>query len=322
LDTLFRRLALAGLPEMGSPEFREVVRQVGPRERIRKKLASTKGRVANHPRNVYWPKNLDTNAVFDEVARFFRRECPKAHARRAGEVLGLPSASESEALSETALGDLLEHTGVLTEMKLVHPSLPFVGIVDLIRSTPDGAIIGDFKTGSEQPYHSWQIKLYALLWFRAAGQVPIRAEVVYPARTAEVELSEPVLLNVEAKLEQQIATLFDELANPPAPPNLGDHCSYCDVKQYCDAYWSSKARRKGNWADLELEVVSATPATAIEGIQIDGEPVLVISSQEIARRWAPYRIGEKLRIRSAQSQEPEADRAVFAVTSYSEVFRV
>ena len=321
LDVLFRRLSFAGLPHLGTAEFRAVVCAVEPRQRISDSLEAAKMTAAKHPRNVYWPRDLDTNSVFDDVTRFFRREYPKAQETGGNRFVSSGSATW-EGDGETGLAERLELAGVLTEEHLAHSSLPFHGVVDLVRMAEEGPVLADFKTGKRQPYHTWQILLYALLWYRNTGQVPARAEVIYPSDSVSIELTEATLLDAEDALVDKISAATAELTDPPARPRLGDHCTYCDVKQYCDAYWENASRRESQWIDIEVQVVSATPPTAMWGQTRDGRRFLLVSEEDIAVRWGPFQAGERLRIRAARVLEREDEEVVVELTSYCEVFRV
>ena len=97
------------------------------------------------------------------------------------------SRSEPENRSESSLSSLLAANGTLSERELRHPSLPVVGILDLIRATDDGVLVVDFKTGAAKSEHQEQVELYALLWWRNSGEMPVRIAVQYPERTAGME---------------------------------------------------------------------------------------------------------------------------------------
>ena len=98
----------------------------------------------------------------------------------------------------------LSRWGVLSEYKVRHPALPFVGIIDLVRRVDGDIVITDFKTGAEKDLHRSQVELYALVSFRLTGAVPAQLEICYTSGITLVDISESRLKEVERDLERRI----------------------------------------------------------------------------------------------------------------------
>ena len=63
---------------------------------------------------------------------------------------------------------ILKERGNLSELTLKHPSLPVVGVLDLVQQGDnDNIAIVDFKTGKPKPEHKDQLETYAVQWWRA-----------------------------------------------------------------------------------------------------------------------------------------------------------
>jgi putative RecB family exonuclease len=125
--------------------------------------------------------------------------------------------------------------GALSELHISHPTLPFVGIIDLVLLAGDGVTVVDFKTGEPKSLHRQQLMWYAVLWWRRTGQAPVAIEMRYLSHAATFSVSVDDLRSAEENLHARIDELTGLLEEPPATPRPGDQCRYCDVRQFCDA---------------------------------------------------------------------------------------
>lgn len=144
-----------------------------------------------------------------------------------------------------------------------------------------GVHITDYKTGAESPSHAEQLQLYALLWDldRDAnpGRLPVTSlTAAYPGRDVAVPVpDEPALRDHEKQIAAAIENADAELtaAVPRAVPSA-EHCSHCDVRHLCDAYWSSvtpdpTGLPDGAWFDCQ-GVVGAANGPQSWWLHIDG----------------------------------------------------
>lgn len=152
----------------------------------------------------------------------------------------------------------LHSYNALTEFYLKNDNLSFAGIIDLVWRDGEQIVISDFKTGKKVESHTKQVIYYAVLWQKATGQSPSRVEVRYPERTVSLPMSESLLSKTAEELSTRISKASNILIKHPAEPNCGSHCSFCDVRQFCDNYWQDKnllqINKSSDKAIIDIEV--------------------------------------------------------------------
>lgn len=207
---------------------------------------------------------------------------------------------------------LLRERAALSELPLVHPTLPFAGIIDLIWSDSGEAVIADFKTGQEKPAHQRQVAYYAVLCWRCRGDIPGRAEVRYPDRFVPVSINEALLVEAEEELRRRVSAATTTLGCIPTQVVLGQHCRHGDVRQFCDRYWADRnemllgqTSTAGQEKSLDIEVtVVGEPSSSgfdAQGGETDIFPV--IYREEVALVHGPFMKGEQRRIPGNQMIE-------------------
>ena len=305
LDDLFRTLALNGLPAFGTPEFRQCVTAVDVRGSVAKLVLEHERLIAEHPRGGSRRLRAGVQQLANQVIRLFRTQyaqtTPGGFSRVASsqhlyKTAGVPSGK--------ALFDLLAGRGALSELPLSHPQLPFSGIVDLIRLDGGEIVIVDFKTGVRREEHRKQVTLYAVLWWRCSGTSVRRCQVSYPSEVQIIELTERDLISAEKSLTKRINEAQATLSSPSAKAVTGDHCTFCDVRQFCQAYWSKRAlpaKRKSaisenQTIDIELVVSSEPSPNGFEAKAINGSVFTVVFQQTEVKMHGPFQLGERLRV--------------------------
>jgi hypothetical protein len=210
-------------------------------------------------------------------------------------------------------------------LSLVHPTLPFGGIIDLIWSDRGESVITDFKTGQAKPEHKTQVAYYAILWWRCSGVIPGRAEVRYPDRLVPVSIQEALLVEVEEELSRRVSAVATMLASIPTQAVIGEHCRHCDVRQFCDRYWAnrselcpSRTRSAGQEASLDVEVtvVGEPSSTGFDAQEADAGVFPVVFRGDVALVHGPFAKGERLRILGSQVIEDGA----LELRAWTEVF--
>ena len=95
-------------------------------------------------------------------------------AVREGRLEGHVASQAAERAQDTPadVKTLLKQKRALSEVKLRHPDLPFLGILDRVQHTGEGVEVVDFKAGKPSEKHRRQLLRYALLWWRQTGDVP------------------------------------------------------------------------------------------------------------------------------------------------------
>ena len=161
------------------------------------------------------------------------------------------------------------YPGTYPEQAVEDAELSFMGVIDLLEVTEDGAEIADFKSGAPHPTHEEQIRCYSAVWRYDAirnpeGRPATRLKIAYPSRSIELApdgidddgtrnaLRVRILFATEA-LEQDI---------PDARPSP-ENCQFCSVRHLCDEYWESAAiEARANTVDLELVVQELRTASS------------------------------------------------------------
>jgi RecB family exonuclease len=292
---------------------------------VAERVADASDRVAHHPRSSGLRWRVDTQELVNRVIRLLRAAYPQATAMADTAPHSRP-VLVTEALSGDALLALLHTQGALSELHLSHPTLPFMGVIDLVRLGGDGVTLVDFKTGAPQSLHRQQLMVYAVLWWRQTGHAPEAMEIRYPSHVARFAVSADELHHVEEELRARITGLTAVLAHPPAPPRPGDQCRFCDVRQFCHAYWErgvpalpmrQEHQRDRQPMDIELTVCGEPSTYGFEAQSRSGCLCTVVYTADGWSRHGPFATGESLRVLNARLAEQEH---VLELMPWTEVF--
>jgi hypothetical protein len=326
LERLFRALSLQGLPKLGSPDFRECIQHLNAKKTVEGLVKKHKERIAAHPRGNGFRLRLTSQQLTNKVIRIFRQQYPQVVENgfdlSSTQKLACQKMESDETLDP---GYLLNKYGLLSEYKLKHPNIPFVGVLDFVCLDNGQTVIVDFKTGKQDEDHLRQLLYYAILWWRASGQVPNRIEVRYPGNVESFFPTKRDLKNAERELASEIAFSVQALSMKPAKPSLGDHCNFCDVRQFCESYWLDLRKisfddfHSDTMLDLEI-VVSEQPSDyGFDARTFDGEGISVVFRRETACIQSPFIAGERIRILGAFYK---CENGEIELKPWSEVFRV
>jgi len=170
-------------------------------------------------------------------------------------------------------------------VKLRHPKLPFLGILDRVQLATEGEEIVDFKTGKPSEKHRRQLLRYALLWWRATDDVPTRISAQYLDGIASWPIADGELAAVEADLARSIPHLTELLLERPATakPNAG--CLVCPVRARCGAGWavSEEAALIDGRGDAEVSVTAQAGEHGFLARSRAGAEVAVVYEAPVAR---------------------------------------
>lgn len=136
------------------------------------------------------------------------------------------------------------HARELPIQVAIQGSFEIRGFIDRVDRAPDGRIrIVDYKTGKSprpafQDKAMFQMRFYALAWWRQHGEIPARLQLLYlgDARPLSHDPDEASLLATERRilaLRDAISIAADSRAFEPTPSRLCDWCSYKDL---CPAF--------------------------------------------------------------------------------------
>lgn len=323
LSRLFQRAAVAGYPPLGSEEFAAVLDHVDILGTARSKLEAFAREAARSPRSLGVRVSVSPRDVYNQVARAFREEYTRVLAEAPGwppipKLLASPAGPEDTPADRLRA---LEAIGVLSEEAVRHPSLPVWGIIDLLARREGRTAVIDFKTGSSRPEYKEQIQLYALLWWRSTGDLPVSVELRYGARSEGWPVSADDLSRLEDDLSTRVVRYASGLSAHPAEAKIGAHCEGCSARPLCGDYWVGLAatgpKVPKERMDIELQVVSGT-RTGFEGRDPRGDRHTVVFDEEITAFFGPFASGERLRILGATW---DADSGALRLTRGTEVFR-
>lgn len=321
LDHLFRALGAHGLPPVGSAPFQRVLRELALVSRIRASLRARQDDLSANPRAAGQRIIASERDLYNQVCRLFHPVYAQARTARQERQEGPPRKRMDESIHE--LLAKLHTKGTLSEVRLIHPTLPLLGIIDLLWDDRGQTRIVDFKTGTPQPQHREQLELYALLWWRVTGDRPVFLEIRHPAGAETYDVDETTLLALEARLVEELRALSADLDHPPCVARPGPHCRHCDVRALCDTYWTgcqpaSSPVLEDTWGDAELIVIAAVSGAEVLCHDRAGNELTLTFDEDTAATLKPWEPGEQLRVLSALQP---TGRAELQLKRGSEVFR-
>ncbi len=162
LDRLAKELGRFGRPPIGSSAFCRAVEACGFWTYFAEQLAEWNSKLAQNqrPGQTQVLRTAATDLANSAICLF--REQYRAGD---GNPIATSRVVQTRGSLPLPLSSLLKQRGSLTEQRLTHPSLPIVGVLDLVQlGEDDRIIIVDFKTGRPTSEHEEQLETYAVLW--------------------------------------------------------------------------------------------------------------------------------------------------------------
>jgi PD-(D/E)XK nuclease superfamily len=333
LETIMRRLVGAGCGSVADPAATSVLRALGGYTKVLNEcIDRVLERQVENPRAV---------TMLDSVARALRglvpelRSCAQALLAR----VRLPHNASTEAV-----GDASRHkrrgpitSGAFPEIELRAPRLGWKGIADLLVVSDDLCAITDFKTGEADEAHTFQVRVYALLWslddqLNPNGRLADRLILAY--RAGDVDVPAPTAEQLR-ELENLIAARRDAAhqalaRRPPEARPDPDGCRYCGVRQLCDAYWSAETQRlfptdaDSGFSDVELRVLGRHGSSSWDAVILLSR-IAPAGTRALLRvpRGTELQSGAQLRVlNAAVSPDPEDPGQPVVVTlgTHSEMY--
>ena len=322
LEKFFRELARHGMPAIGSDPFQKTVKRLATIDLIAQLVADHQVKLANHPRGSGFHIKSSVQELHNKFIRIFKEQYCKVRSVTASSMVGLFDRTFPEIATNIEVTQdytaLLERHGVLTELSLRHPVVPFKGILDFVWLDDTGIVISDFKSGTVKAEHREQLLLYAFLWEANTKQVPRRAYIVYPDSSVTIEITEELLSTVSDEITERIEKAGSSLQMTPGKANVSKLCQYCHVRQMCDSYWKSLETRKGSTiqcGDIEIAVSEIHGDFGLIGSSADGSVVNLVYDKDAAKIFGHFIVGERLRIIGAMSKSD-----AYELKPWSEVF--
>ena len=277
LDLLGRELGRRGRPAIASAGFREAVSVCGFWDFFSAQVEQWNRRLVTHPRA--GPGHVvrtEPRDLANQAIRLVRMQYQPSAAESIPARVGKSSGAEGSPLS------VVRTRGSVSEVRLAHPGIPVVGVVDLVALEEDlSTTVIDFKTGAPKPDHEQQVLLYALLWWRVTGNRPEKLVIQYLDSDWTMSPSESDLIRTEDLTAEQVSQATDALAARPAAAETGENCARCPVRAGCDEGWSwceraSQRHASEKAVDIEVTVSSEPTPTGFIGARANGEEVSVV----------------------------------------------
>lgn len=317
IDRLFRALARRGMPQIGSDLFHDAVLDVGFWDFFGQEVDRWNECLARHPRaGPYFVLRTPAGDLASRAIGLVRER----YVARAGRPW--PTSGDGRAASSRPprLAELLRSRGALTEVRIEHPSLPFVGVIDLVESVGGEVRIVDFKTGSSSGDEGLQLRQYALLWWRHIGTCPTSVSVQHLDSHWDSGVAETELARVEKALEVSISDARGLLELRPAPARPGQSCGSCPVRARCNEGWrvhvAGQIGTCQNVMDAEVIVAAAPAAAGFLGRSAGGR-VDVVYEAPVAARLPTIVEGSRLRLIDALARD---DGRTLEIRPWTEVY--
>ena len=329
LDRLAKELGRVGRPPIGSSAFSQAVEHCDFWRYFAEQIAGWNSKLTQHPRPsptyVVRTKPAD---LANLAVRLFREQYRTGDGKGISETRSAPKVSLSGR--SASLSSLLKGRGSLSELRLAHPSLPFVCVLDLVQQVDhDNVAIVDFKTGRPKPEHKDQLETYAVLWWRATEQFPTHIAVQYLDTGYDWRVSPDQIRSREDALAAEVQLAAAVLGNPPAPARPGEACGWCPVRARCDEGWKSLEQAHpyspGSDAqsdvsiDLELVVASLPYMTGYAASLVNGDRVHIVYDAATGASLPPVEVGERLRLIDVMARPGGKE---FQIYPWTETYRI
>lgn len=314
LDRLTRACGQCGNPPFGSAEFAEAASEADFFPGFARAVSELQQQLSAHPRPGP-PFRLRATAedLANRAVRLFREQYKPEHR-------ATTTAAERVSEQPTNLAALLRRKRALSEVKLKHPTLPFLGVLDRVQLASDNVEIVDFKTGRPHEKHQHQLLRYALLWWRTTGDLPVRVSAQYLDGAASWSVRQDVLESVEERLATLIVELTGALSDHPAAPKPGAECGRCPVRAHCNAGWivAEEAAVADGRGDAEL-VISMQPSGHgfLARSRRSGAEVAVVYEKAVGQLLPALEDGRVVRVLDGVWKEK---RSQLELKAWTEVF--
>lgn len=123
-------------------------------------------------------------------------------------------------------------------------SVPLRGFIDRVDISPDGLVrIVDYKTGKKpgprfQDEALFQMRFYALVWWRLTGEIPTQLRLMY-LKVADDLVHSPTAPELE-KFQEEISALWESILRDGEfgdfVPKKSKLCDWCSFQSLCPAF--------------------------------------------------------------------------------------
>jgi hypothetical protein len=313
LDRLTRASGQRGNPPFGSAEFAAALTDADFFPGFARAVTEWQQRLTAHPRpGPAFRLRVSGEELANRAVRMFREQYKPE---------GLAPSQVVERMNEAPadVSSLLRQKRALSEVKLTHPKLPFLGVLDRVQQGSSGVEIVDFKTGRPSETHRRQLLRYALLWWRRTGDVPVDISAQYLDGVESWPVTQGALTDVEADLAKKIPIFADTLRTRPAAAKPGTGCHACPVRARCGDGWAvgEEAALVDGRGDAELVVMATAGDHGFLARARSGVEVAVVYEAAVAKLLPEYVEGQILRVLDGVWKEK---RTQLEIKAWTEVF--
>lgn len=258
LEKIARALVDAGCGSVQEPAAVETMKALGGYTKVLESCVQVvQARTASNPRAA---------RVSGYIDRRLRAQVPELRARTQRLIstvrLTQPSGVSFKGREgrEAQRGPL--NSGVYGELELRAPAIGWKGKADLLVLAPTFCELTDFKTGTPDEAHKFQLRVYALLWNRDVELNPTQRHVdkltlAYFGGQQDVSVpTESEFVELEAEvISRRDAAVRSVTSYPPEARPSPDNCAFCSVRHMCDEYWTSDremAVDDSSFGDIEV----------------------------------------------------------------------
>lgn len=315
LDRLTRACGQRGNPVFGSTEFSAALNDADFFPGFARAVAEWQQRLRAHPRpGPAFRLRASGEELANRAVRMFREQYMP---------YGQVATQAAERVTETQadVKALLKKKRILSEVKLMHPDLPFLGILDRVQHTREGVEVVDFKTGKPSDKHHRQLLRYALLWWRNTSDIPVRVSAQYLHGAESWPVTQVALEDVEADLMKRLLLLADALGTHPAAAKPGTGCHTCAVRARCAEGWAigEEAALVDGRGDAELVVMAKAGDHGFLARSRTGAEIAVVYEAPVAMLLPEYVEGQVLRVLDGVWKEK---RTQLELKAWTELFVV
>jgi hypothetical protein len=334
VETITKKLILAGCPSVQDPRATSVLKELGGYTKIVTDCVQrVLKRFADNPRST---------RLLDSAERTLRGQTADLRMRVQSILarLRLPPLPDAQEQSRTVSAKVRRPLaiGAYPEVELRAPRIRWRGKADLLVITDESCEITDFKTGAPDEAHRFQVQIYALLWslddeLNPTHRTASRLVLAYSTGDVEVHtLSDEQLRAFEKDLlgrrESADAALI--VRPPEARPTL-ESCRYCAVRHLCDVYWSqgNRSNRPGSearFSDAQLRILRRHGPMSFDA-------VLEPTADSVAGKSALLRVQESLELEPgtrlrvldagiAVDSDDTTQPAIVTLAMFSEIYAV
>jgi CRISPR/Cas system-associated exonuclease Cas4 (RecB family) len=230
---------------------------------------------------------------------------------------GRDAKNRNGASVASTRGELLY--GSHPECELISHELHWKGFVDLLVLSKESCQLFDYKTGDPKEEHEDQVRFYALLWWRERELNPHSGlatdlVLVYPNETRRIDaLDEKMLVEFEESMLGRMSDVIESISDAPPDTRINvEHCSFCHVRQLCDAYWDLEAEVTDGFCDVQISLTENISPSVWKGViekrsNLGQQEEIVFKKKNLVE--LELREKQRIRVLNAHSHTVESEDA-------------